>query len=152
MTPYLATDALDLEDFTVLNGDVYFTTAGDHLAPVNGVPGGSDTDVFRFNHTNNTFSRVFNSSQRGVPANANADGLSYVDANHFFMSFTDGTRLGNFFSGLTVADEDVAYFSGTNNFNGSWSLWFDGSTHGLSSNNGNTDAGRDLDAIDVPLS
>ncbi len=66
----------------------------------------------------------------------NVDGYDRVDDTHAFFSFTDPT----FLSGLGfVQDEDVVYYNA-----GTWSMYFDGSLHGLG-NNGNLD----LDAISV---
>ena len=72
----------------------------------------------------------------GVPGPPNVDGFDRVDDTHFYMSFSpNNTNL----PGLSgVRDEDVVYYD-----NGTWSMFFDGSAHGL------TAGGQDLDAINV---
>jgi hypothetical protein len=69
--------------------------------------------------------------------NADVDGLKFIDATHFYLSFSPATTalagLGN------VQDEDVvAYNAGT------WSVYFDGTGKGLTNNNSN------IDAFDLP--
>ncbi len=75
----------------------------------------------------------------GIPANANVDGFVWAGAGDWLFSFSDNqtrtvTGLG------AVQDEDVIRRT-----NGTWSYWFDGSTHGLGNNNS-----LDVDAIDIP--
>jgi len=105
--------------------DLYFSTAGNSNPP--GVTGtADDADVYRWNGT--TFSRSIDISAApyNVPGSANLDGFSRVDSTHFYASFTGNVSL----NGIgTVADEDVVYFNGS-----SWSLWFDGSAHGIGTN------------------
>ncbi len=100
--------------------DFYFSTAGNVTVP--GVSGfGDNSDVYRWDGT--AFAGQWRATTNGVPASANVDGYSRVDATHFYLSFSSSTTL----PGIgTVADEDVVYYD-----NGSWSLWFDGSSHGL---------------------
>ena len=58
----------------------------------------------------------------GLPSNVNVDGYSRVDATHFYLSFGGTANV----PGLgTVQDEDVVFYN-----NGTWQLFFDGSTHG----------------------
>jgi hypothetical protein len=71
-----------------------------------------------------------------LPGGANVDGLVFVDATHFYMSFVDDINV----PGLgTVQDEDVVYYN-----SGVWSTYFDGTAAGL------TDGGRDVDAFSIP--
>ncbi|WP_353509013.1 SdrD B-like domain-containing protein [Intrasporangium sp.] len=107
-----------------------FSTSGDSNPP--GVSGTADNaDIYRWDGT--AYSRSINATTIGIPASANVDGYSQVDATHFYLSFSDATVL----PGLgTVQDEDVVYRNGT-----TWQLYFDGTTHGL--------ATTDLDAIHV---
>ncbi|TFC02008.1 hypothetical protein E3O32_12300 [Cryobacterium mannosilyticum] len=115
--------------------DLYFSTQGNTNPP--GVGGtADDADVYLWN--GGTFSRVnaMTTAPYGLPATANVDGYDRVDDTHFYLSFTalvNVPGLGN------VRDEDVVYFNGT-----SWSLFFDGSAHGLGGNDN-----LDLDAISV---
>ena len=124
----------DVDAVTVAtNGDVFFSTRGNGRPP--GVTGPVDNaDIYRWNGT--AFARVWDATANGLAGSANVDGLNRVDADHFHLSFTSGTAVptvGN------VQDEDVVYYSV-----GAWSVYFDGTAHGL------TGGSRDLDAIDVP--
>jgi hypothetical protein len=71
-----------------------------------------------------------------VAAAANVDGVVRVDSTHLYLSFTADSTV----PGIgTVQDEDVVYDSA-----GTWSVFFDGTSKGL------TNANHDLDAFDVP--
>ncbi len=95
-----------------------------------------DADVLQWDGT--SYARVFDASAHQVPSRANLDGLDVVDGTHFYASFATDTRL----PGLgTVQDEDVVHYS-----DGTWSVWFDGTAHGL------TSAGADIDALSVSVS
>ncbi len=114
--------------------ELYYSTTG-NTNPSNLTTGtADDADIYKWNGTAN--SREWDASTHGVPAGANIDGVSRVDANHFYVSFTGDVTLPGIAG--TVADEDVVYYD-----NGTWKTWFDGSAHGL---NG---LGTDLDAISV---
>ena len=70
-----------------------------------------------------------------LPASANMDAYDRVDSTHFYASFADNTSV----PGLgVVQDEDVVSYD-----NGIWSVWFDGTSRGL------TSAAQDIDAISV---
>jgi hypothetical protein len=115
--------------------DLYFSTQGSSNPP--GVGGTADNaDIYRWN--GGTFSRVHDvtAAPYGLPTSANVDGYDRVDDTHFYFSFTDQVNvpgIGN------VQDEDVVYYNA-----GTWSLYFDGSVHGLGGNNN-----LDLDAINI---
>ena len=112
---------------------IYFSTVGNTNPP--GVAGTAD-DADLYSWSGSAFSRTFDASTHGVPATANVDGLERVDATHAYLSFTDAVTL----PGLgTIQDEDVVYYN-----NGTWTLWFDGSAHGLG-----TSANLDLDALSI---
>ena len=115
----------------VVTAPLTFSTLGSTNPP--GVTGSADdADLYGWSGTG--FSRTFDASTHGVPATANVDGLEKVDATHVYLSFADTVTI----TGLgTVQDEDVVYYA-----NGTWSLWFDGSVHGLG-----TSANLDLDAL-----
>nr|HMN60991.1 hypothetical protein [Anaerolinea sp.] len=112
---------------------LYFSTLGNSNPP--GVGGTSDdADIYFWSGTN--YSRVFDATTFGLPTGASVDGYDRVDATHFYLSFS-GTNtavpgLGN------VQDEDVVYYNA-----GVWSVFFDGTAHGMTANN------QDLDAISV---
>ncbi len=119
---------------TVLNvsGPLFFSTFGNTNPP--GVAGAAD-DADIYNWSGTAHSRVFDASVAGLAANANVDGYDRVDATHFYLSFSVDTVV----PGLgTVQDEDVAFYN-----NGVWSVFFDGTAHGM------TAANQDLDAISV---
>ncbi|TKB28668.1 hypothetical protein FCL47_02545 [Desulfopila sp. IMCC35006] len=120
----------DLDAISIVGGTLYFSTAGNTNPP--GVGGAADdADIYRWNGT--SFARVWDASVNGLPGNANVDGLKYVDATHFYLSFsgnnTNVPGLGN------VQDEDIVYYN-----NGTWSVYFDGTSKGLTNNNQNIDA------------
>ncbi|MCV2393294.1 IPT/TIG domain-containing protein [Actinotalea sp. M2MS4P-6] len=102
--------------------DLFFSTAGNANPP--GVPGTpDDADIYRWDLS--AFNRTLDLSQApySVPGGANVDAFANVDGWRFYVSFTGNTTL----PGIgTVADEDVVFFDGS-----AWSLWFDGSVHGL---------------------
>ncbi|MGA9346598.1 MAG: SdrD B-like domain-containing protein [Nocardioidaceae bacterium] len=111
--------------------DLYFSTVGNTNPP--GVSGtADDADIYKWNGS--VYNRELDLSSLGVPGYANVDGFSRVDANHFYASFTGYVTLPG---AGTVADEDVVYYN-----NGTWTLWFDGSAHGLNT-------GMDLGAMSV---
>ena len=128
------------QTYTVISIDqLYFSTSGTTNPP--GVGGSADdADIYYWN--GGAYSRVFDASTANVPSsgggNANVDGFDRIDDTHFYMSFNGNVSIDppgpN--NTLSVADEDVVYYN-----NGAWSLYFDGSTHGLS--------GTDLDAISI---
>ncbi|MGZ8243552.1 Ig-like domain-containing protein [Methylomagnum sp.] len=127
----------NLDAFTIAGTTVYFSTAGNTNPP--GVTGtGDNADIYAWNGT--AFSRVVDVTAipNPVPASANVDGLKFVDATHFYVSFDDNVAL----PGLgTVQDEDIVYYN-----NGTWTVYFDGTARGL------TNANHDIDALDiVPL-
>ncbi len=107
---------------------LYFSTLG-NVGPV-GVTGVADNaDIYRWG--GNGFSRVIDArggvDSLGLPANANVDGFDRVDDTHFYMSFygvVDVPGVG------PVDDEDVVFYDA-----GTWSLFFNGSDHGLSATN-----------------
>ena len=113
---------------------LYFSTFGNSNPP--GVGGTADnSDIY--NYDGSVFSRTFDvtSAPYNLPAlAANVDGFDYVDATHFYMSFSDAITVPGIAG--TVQDEDVVYYNA-----GTWSLFFDGSANGL--------GGTDLDAISI---
>ena len=111
-----------------------FSTAGNTNPP--GAGGGAPDDADLYGWSGSVFTRLFDASAQGLPSAANVDALDYVDATHFYVSFTAANTavpgLGN------VQDEDVVYYN-----NGSWSVYFNGTAHGL------TTAAEDVNAISV---
>jgi hypothetical protein len=131
----LATSAnLDLDAISVVGGTLYFSTAGNTNPP--GVAGAADdADIYSWNGT--SYARVWDATASGLAAAANVDGLVRVDATHFYLSFTaDGVAVPGVGA---VQDEDVVF-----NNSGTWSVYFDGTAHGLTSGN------LDIDAFDIP--
>jgi hypothetical protein len=95
-----------------------------------------DADVYRWSGTE--FAREIDMSTitNPLPAGANVDGLDWVDDTHFFVSLSSDLTIPVPGPDLAVQDEDVLYYDG-----GTWSVFFDASTHALGS--------TDLDAISV---
>ncbi|HOC42194.1 MAG TPA: Ig-like domain-containing protein [Thermoanaerobaculales bacterium] len=128
--------------FDIVNGILYFS-CGAALPP--GVPaasppaGGDDADIYSWNGT--AFSRVFDANAGGgapLPANANVDGLKWIDATHFYLSFAAASTV---VPGLgAVEDEDVVEYN-----SGTWTVYFNGTAAGLG-----VDAAQDIDAVSIP--
>ena len=83
-----------------------------------------------------SFARVWDATASGLPSGANVNGYARVDDTHFYLSFiSSNTTL----PGLgTVQDEDVVFYD-----NGVWSVYFDGTSEGL------TSGAHDLNGFDV---
>jgi len=129
--------SLDLDAMSVAGTTLYFSTLGSANPP--GVVGtADDADIYSWNGT--TYSRVIDASAMpyGLPAAANVDGFVRVDATHFYLSFSATSTTVPVLG--TVQDEDVLYYNA-----GTWSVYFDGTAHGLGSS-GNLD----VDAFDLP--
>jgi len=130
----------DLDAISILGavngtgGTLYFSTLGNTNPP--GVPGtADDADIYSWNGT--TYTRVWDATTNGLPAATNLDGYVRIDATHFYLSFSPTTTT---IPGLgAVQDEDVIY-----NNNATWSTYFNGTTHGLTTDN------LDIDAFDIP--
>ncbi len=123
----------DLDAISVDGGTLYFSTLGS-VNP-KGVGGtADDADIYSWNGT--SFARVWDASVVArLPASANVDGFVRVDATHFYLSFSTDVTV----PGLgAVQDEDVVLSSA-----GTWSVYFDGTAHGL------TSSSLDIDAFDV---
>jgi len=124
----------DIDAFNIAGSTIYFSTLGNTNPP--GVGGtADDADIYSWNGT--SFARVWDATVAGLAGTANVDGfVRGVDNNHFYLSFAADTTV----PGLgTVQDEDVVYYN-----NGTWIVYFDGTAHGLTSNN------LDIDAFDIP--
>ncbi|MBK9055335.1 MAG: multicopper oxidase domain-containing protein [Chloroflexi bacterium] len=126
----------DLDAISLVNGILYFSTTGTgNTSAIPGVTGPyDDADIYTWDGT--VFSRWYDASAAGLLANANVDGMVIVDATQFYLSFTADTGLPNL--GI-VEDEDVVYFN-----SGVWSVYFDGTAQGLTTN------GHDINAFDLP--
>jgi Putative Ig domain/Multicopper oxidase len=111
---------------------VYFSTFG-NTNPTGLAGTADDADIYSWNGA--VFTRVVDMTTKGLPSAANTDELKIIDATHFYLSFVADTTL----PGLgTVQDEDIVYYNGT-----SWTLFFDGTSKGL------TNANHDIDAFDI---
>ena len=114
---------------------LFFSTEG-NVNPTGLAGTADDADIYSWTGSANQRAIDVSAAPYSFPANANVDGFDRVDATHFFLSFADTTTS---VPGLgTVQDEDVVYYDA-----GTWSVWFDGTAHGL------TNANHDLDAISV---
>ncbi len=138
--------AVDLGAISVDGTTLYFTTNSAAVPPGAGPPGsGDNADVYRWDGAS-SYTRVVDATEQpyGLPDtgaaaganNPNADGLVWVGPDHFFVSFSNAKTnvpgLG------AVQDEDVLEYDA-----GDWSVFFDGTSHGL------TVGGLDVDAFDV---
>lgn len=96
---------------------------------------GNNASGYEWSGSAYTLAMDLTTAPYAVPATANVDGLSQVDATHFYVSFDRNTRLPDL---GRVQDEDVVFWN-----DGSWSLFFDGTAHGLKSSK------QDIDAVSV---
>jgi len=135
--------------------ELYFSTAGNVAIP--GVPtaappaGGYDNaDVYAW-HSGSTYSRVFDATANGVPANADIDALVVEDDDTFYMSFRGNPTIDVPPAGptnnITAQDEDIVLFD-----DGDWSFFFDGSDVNLTTNAEDVDAFEILDGTHVLVS
>ncbi|WP_456847126.1 S8 family serine peptidase [Cellulomonas sp. P5_C6] len=125
---------LDLDAISIVGTTLYFSTLGNTNPP--GVTGtADDADIYSWNGT--SYARVIDATAIGLPAATNVDGYVRRDATHYLLSFSTPTTtvptLG------TTQDEDII----ANNA-GTWTTLFDGTSHGLTSDN------LDIDAFDTP--
>jgi hypothetical protein len=124
----------DLDAISIVGGTLYFST-DDATSPPGAGGTGDDADIYRWNG-GSSYTRIFDASALGW-SSANVDGFVWVDATHFYMSYSVDTTV----PGLgTVQDEDVVYYKG----GGTWLVYFDGTAKGLTNNN------HDVDAFDIP--
>jgi FtsP/CotA-like multicopper oxidase with cupredoxin domain len=125
--------ASNIDAVSVVGGTLYFSTSDATLpAGVTGV--GDDADIYSWNGS--IITRVFDATAQGWSSN-NVDGFVYVDADTFYLSYSPTSTT---VAGLgTVQDEDVLKYDA-----GVWSVYFDGTAHGL------TDTALDVDAFDIP--
>lgn len=113
---------------------LYFSTFGNTNPP--GVAGtADDADVYRW--AGSPFTRFVDVTAvvNPVPATANVDGLKVDTASHFWVSFADNTTLPVLGA---VQDEDIVEYNA-----GTWTVRFDGTGNGLTTNN------LDIDAFDI---
>jgi FtsP/CotA-like multicopper oxidase with cupredoxin domain len=125
--------ASNIDAISVAGGALYFSTSDTTLPPgVGGV--GDDADIYYWDGS--AFQRVFDATALGWSSN-NVDGFAYLDSSHFYLSYSPTSTV---VPGLgTVQDEDVVYYN-----NGVWSVYFDGTSKGL------TSTATDVDAFDIP--
>ncbi len=131
----------DLDAISVVGGTLYFSTDSNTLPPGAGGTA-DDADIYRWNGAS-SYTRVVDASTIGIPStgggNANVDGVVWVDPTHFYLSFAGDATIALPGPDLTVQDEDVVYRNGS-----TWSVYFDGTSKGL------TSANLDVDAFDLP--
>lgn len=110
-------------------------------APGTGNAGGTgyaDEDIMRYQSGTASWSKAFDGTNAGLPDSADIDALTLIINSgyiSFLMSFENPTAV----PGLgTIDDSDVARYD---TWNGQWSLYLDGSAHGLTTN------AEDIDAL-----
>ena len=138
----LTTSALDVNAISVRGGVLYFATFGSANPPgVTGTP--DDADLYSWSGT--AYARVFDASVHGIPAKARVDGAVRIDAKNYYLSFSTNTSLRGF---GPVQDEDIVALrttgTGTQPGTDTWTTWFNGTAHGL------TTAGHNIDAFSLP--
>jgi FtsP/CotA-like multicopper oxidase with cupredoxin domain len=126
----------NIDSISVAGSVLYFSTSDATLPTGSWLPTdvGDDADIYAWNGS--SISRFIDATALGWSGN-NVDGFVYVDATHFYLSYSP---TGTSVAGLgTVQDEDVVYYNGS-----LWSVYFDGTVNGL------TSSSLDIDAFDVP--
>ena len=123
----------DLDAISIVGGSLYFSTDDTDVPPGAG-GGGDDADIYRWNGAS-SFTRVRDASALGW-STANVDGLVWVDATHVYLSYSANTAVPGVGA---IQDEDVVRNNG-----GTWSVHFNGTAVGLTSDN------LDVDAFDLP--
>ena len=123
----------DLDAISIVGGSLYFST-DTTLVPPGAGGGGDDADIYRWNGAS-SFTRVRDASALGW-STANVDGLVWVDATHVYLSYSANTTVPGIGA---IQDEDVVRNDG-----GTWSVHFNGTAVGLTSDN------LDVDAFDLP--
>lgn len=113
---------------------LYFSTLGNATVPT--VSGADDADVY--NWDGSSFSRAVDATAlaSALPAGQKVDALVWVSPTEFYVSLAGGW---NFPGPGKAQDEDVLHYD-----NGTWSVFFDGTAHGLGGS-----GGRDVDAISI---
>ena len=126
----LTANAHDLDAIYIAGNTLYFSTLGNVSIP--GVAGPYDNaDIYTWDGS--AFSRALDATSIGLPGGANVDGLNWIDANNFYLSFNATSTT---VSGLgVVEDEDIVQYS-----SGVWSVYFDGTAAGLTADNQDLDA------------
>ena len=130
----LTSNDLDVDALSVAGGTTYFSTLGDVRPPgIAGTP--DDADVYRYDG-GSTYTRVWDATAYGLPGAADVDGLVWIGPGQLYLSFSPTTTT---VPGLgKVQDEDVVL-----DRDGAWTVFFDGTAHGLTTDN------LDLDAFDL---
>jgi hypothetical protein len=108
---------------------LYFSTLGNVI--VGGLGSGDDADIYAWKG-GTSYERFFDASANDVPGGADVDAFAVVDSDTFYVSFEGGTTLPGV--GVVAAQDVVRYDAGT------WSMFFDGSDVGLTTNGENVDA------------
>jgi FtsP/CotA-like multicopper oxidase with cupredoxin domain len=122
-------DAISIDGITL-----YYSTSNTILP--DGVTGvGDDADIYSWSG-GTTSTRVHDATALGWSSN-NVDGLVFVDADHFYLSYSPTSTP---VAGVgIVQDEDVVYYN-----TGVWSVYFDGTSNAL------TSPSLDVDAFHLP--
>ena len=111
---------------------LHFSTLGDD--PVPGVTTSADgSNIYNWDGAN--FNLVFDAVAYGIPDGVNIDGLAMVSPTEFYISLVGNWDIPG---PDTAQDEDVIHYN-----NGVWSIYFDGTAQGLTTNS------QELNAIDV---
>ncbi len=136
----LGGNGVNVDALSVAGGRIYYSVNGTTRPTGVGLPAGANNDIYRYDGTGVTGSstRVVDASQApySMPS-SDVDGLKFIDATHFYLSFSPTTTalpgLGN------VPDENVVAYNA-----GRWSVYFNGNSKGLTNSN------SDIDAFDLP--
>ncbi len=89
-------NSFDLDAFDVVGGQLYFSTDNNNVPAGAGGPG-DDADIYRWNG-GSSYTRVVDATAapynlpNGLLNNVNVDGLTWIDASHFYLSSSSGAR------------------------------------------------------------
>ncbi len=81
----MTTNSRDLDAIGVVGGTLYFSTVG-NSNPLGVTGTADDADIYSWNGT--SYARVWDASANGLAGGVDVDGLEWVDATHFYLSFT----------------------------------------------------------------
>ena len=131
--------ATDPNTDSVYAGDYYLYLS----APAGGAVGGvayADEDILRYDATGDVWVKVFDGTNAGLPGSADIDALAYQPVelgSSYYMSFDTPVTVPGL--GL-VDDSDVVVYTTVLLSQGAWTLYFDGSAHGLAADSEDIDA------------
>lgn len=137
-----ASNGQDIDALDIVDGTIYFSTAGSGVSnPVGTLGAYDDADVYSWDGS--SFSRAFDGSNNGLQGNADIDALSVlaVDVNGNLTNFCASFRVDTVVNSVAVLDDEVICYD-----NGAWNT----TNKFVSDPALDADPGLDIDALDLP--